>query len=76
MPAGAFDVVTWDAAIEHFTQAEMAAIMAGIQGALVPGGILHGSTVQKSDSWQHHEHEYEFETAAELHTFLLSSSRT
>jgi hypothetical protein len=32
--------------------------------------VLHGSTVQKGETKQHHEHEYEFETSAELATFL------
>jgi 2-polyprenyl-3-methyl-5-hydroxy-6-metoxy-1,4-benzoquinol methylase len=72
VPAGYFDTVLWDAAIEHFTQAEMDAIMASIKRALKPDGLLHGSTIKRGDSKQHDDHEYEFESLRELQSFLQS----
>jgi SAM-dependent methyltransferase len=65
-----FDVVTWDAAIEHFTQEEMNAIFASIRSVMKPGGLLAGSTVAKQAHVQHHDHEFEFDTPTELQTFL------
>jgi SAM-dependent methyltransferase len=73
VPEGGFDVVLWDAAIEHFTQEEMKRIFGGIKRALAPNGILHGSTVKRAMHAQHHEHEYEFESLAEMEKFLSPS---
>jgi ubiquinone/menaquinone biosynthesis C-methylase UbiE len=69
-PAGQFDLVTWDGAIEHFTQEEMDKIFGSIRRVLKGGGTLAGSTVAKQEFVQHHDHEFEFETLAELKTFL------
>ncbi|MBV8168721.1 MAG: class I SAM-dependent methyltransferase, partial [Alphaproteobacteria bacterium] len=71
MPAGPFDNVIWDAAIEHFTEAEIAAILGGIHGRLVAGGLLCGYTVAEvGDAKQHHDHEYEFKGMRDLGDLL------
>jgi len=67
MPDGLFDNVVWDAAIEHFTEAEIAAIMSGIRSRLTPDGILSGHTIkEKADGLQHPEHEREFTSRDDL----------
>jgi len=67
MPAGEFDNVVWDAAIEHFTQEEMAAILAGIKNRLVPAGTLNGYTLVAKDTGKSLvHHEYEFKSKEEL----------
>lgn len=72
MPAGTYDNVIWDAAIEHFTEAEIAAVMRGIRERLRPGGVLSGYTIleEEDHAKQHHEHEYEFRSKADLARFL------
>jgi len=65
-----FDFVTWDTAIEHFTQQEMDNIFGSIRSLLKSDGVLAGSTVARQEHLQHHDHEYEFESTAELETFL------
>ena len=72
MPAGRYDNVVWDAAIEHFTPDEIESIMAAIKGRLTPEGILSGYTlVERSDGAKHLEqHEYEFTDMADLRRFL------
>lgn len=69
-PAQSFDLVTWDAAIEHFTQIEMDQIFSSIKKVLKPNGMLAGSTIAKQDHLQHHDHEHEFESTQELQQFL------
>ncbi len=72
MPAGTFDNVVWDAAIEHFTPAEIDAILTNIKSRLTAGGILSGYTiVERPDgtkSLSHHE--YEFKNKQDLLRFL------
>jgi SAM-dependent methyltransferase len=71
MPQGKFDNVVWDAAIEHFTPEEIAAIMANIKSRLSPDGVLSGHTiVERAGGKQLHTHEYEFQDMADLHRFL------
>ncbi|MEO5616439.1 MAG: class I SAM-dependent methyltransferase [Candidatus Eisenbacteria bacterium] len=68
MPAGRFDNIVWDAAIEHFTPDETQAILLNIKERLAPEGILSGYTlVERADgkkSLSHHE--YEFRGKADL----------
>jgi SAM-dependent methyltransferase len=45
MPDGIFDNVVWDAAIEHFTETEIAELMANIKRRLAPAGMLSGFTI-------------------------------
>jgi cyclopropane fatty-acyl-phospholipid synthase-like methyltransferase len=40
MPEGIFDNIVWDAAIEHFTETEIADLMSNIKKRLTPTGIL------------------------------------
>lgn len=72
MPAGRFDNVVWDAAIEHFTPEETDKILQNIKVRLGPSGILSGYTiVERSDgkkSLSHHE--YEFKSKEDLLRFL------
>ncbi|MCF3648744.1 class I SAM-dependent methyltransferase [Synoicihabitans lomoniglobus] len=72
MPDGTFDNIVWDAAIEHFTPAETAAILRNIKARLTEGGVLSGYTiVERADgekSLSHHE--YEFRDKTDLLEFL------
>jgi SAM-dependent methyltransferase len=70
MPPGKFDNIVWDAAIEHFTEAEITALMADIKGRLEPDGILSGYTIVEREAVSHHEHEYEFKSKEDLMRFL------
>jgi SAM-dependent methyltransferase len=72
IPDGPFDNIVWDAAIEHFTEAEIENLVARIRQVLVPGGILSGYTVTEAgDGHKHlHQHEYEFHDEADLARFL------
>ena len=67
MPQGSYDNVTWDAAIEHFTEQEMDQILTNIKSRLVPDGILNGYTIiARPDFKGHEDHEHEFATREEL----------
>jgi SAM-dependent methyltransferase len=72
MPAGKFENIVWDAAIEHFTPDEIQTILKDIKSRLTSEGILSGYTiVEKSDgtkSLSHHE--YEFKSKEDLLRFL------
>ncbi|MEO5921633.1 MAG: class I SAM-dependent methyltransferase [Pseudolysinimonas sp.] len=72
IPEGQFDNIVWDAAIEHFTQEETAALMGTIASRLKPDGILSGYTLlEKEDGHKHlHQHEYEFHDKEDLARFL------
>lgn len=71
MPLGEFDNVVWDAAIEHFTEEEISAILASIKGRLAPSGTLNGYTiVEKSTGKSLVHHEYEFKSKEELAAIL------
>ena len=47
LPAGPFDNIVWDAAIEHFTEKEIDAIMGRIVERLGADGILSGYTANR-----------------------------
>lgn len=49
VPEGPFDNVVWDAAMHHFTPAEVTAILASVHGSLAGGGVLSGYTVIEPD---------------------------
>ncbi|HTN65442.1 MAG TPA: class I SAM-dependent methyltransferase [Burkholderiaceae bacterium] len=71
IPAGEFDNVIWDAAIEHFTESEIAQIMVEIKKRLGISGVLSGYTlVERPGGKSHHEHEYEFHSKEDLMRFL------
>src|SRR5437588_6604010 len=64
MPNGIFDNIVWDGSIEHYTETEIASIMANIKMRLTPNGILSGFTiVERSDGRKMLPyHEYEFKS--------------
>lgn len=64
--------VIWDTAIEHFTPAEIDAIMQRIHEVLTPTqGILSGHTITKNgDRKGIEQHEYEFENMDDLKRFF------
>lgn len=72
IPEGTFDNIIWDAAIEHFTEAEITALMGTIKSRLAPSGILSGYTIiEPEHGGKHlHQHEYEFHDKADLARFL------
>jgi cyclopropane fatty-acyl-phospholipid synthase-like methyltransferase len=72
IPEGTYDNIIWDAAIEHFTESEITALMGTIKSRLAPGGILSGYTIiEPEHGGKHlHQHEYEFHDKADLARFL------
>jgi ubiquinone/menaquinone biosynthesis C-methylase UbiE len=61
IPEGPWDLIVWDAAIEHFTLDETASILRAMRSAIQPWGRLCGYTLQAAASGshlEHHEHEY------------------
>ncbi len=71
LPAGPFDNVVWDAAIEHFTEAEIADVLSRIKRELRPGGVLSGYTIQAmAHGASHPDHEYEFSSKVDLARFF------
>lgn len=72
MPEGVFDNIIWDAAIEHFTETEIVAIMTNIKQRLSKGGVLSGFTiVERSDGKKMlPHHEYEFKSKEDLARFF------
>lgn len=69
---GEFDNIIWDAAIEHFTESEIADILSNIKFRLSDDGILSGYTlVERDDGVKHiHQHEYEFKSKEDLLRFF------
>jgi len=72
IPNEYFENVVWDAAIEHFTEAEIMELMFTIKSRLVPNGILSGYTIKEGHDGSHHlhQHEYEFHNKEDLARFL------
>jgi SAM-dependent methyltransferase len=72
MPQGDFDNVIWDAAIEHFTEAEIESLMWQLKHRLkAKTGILSGYTIVERAGGKHiHQHEYEFKSKEDLARFL------
>jgi cyclopropane fatty-acyl-phospholipid synthase-like methyltransferase len=54
IPVGPFENIVWDAAIEHFTENEIQALMKTIKSRLVLEGILSGYTITEKSSTQKH----------------------
>jgi SAM-dependent methyltransferase len=77
MPEGLFDNIVWDAAIEHFTQVEIATLMTEIKRRLTTDGVLSGYTlVERADGKKSlHHHEYEFKSKDDLARFLTPHFR-
>ncbi|MCX6982859.1 MAG: class I SAM-dependent methyltransferase [Verrucomicrobiota bacterium] len=71
MPTGTFDNVIWDAAIEHFTENEIAALMQDIKARLTDAGVLSGYTIVEREGGKHlTHHEYEFKNKEDLLRFF------
>ncbi len=70
LPGGTFDNVIWDAAIEHFTVAEIGTLAIEIKSRLAPGGILSGYTLIEDPERRHPDHEIEFRSRADLASLL------
>jgi SAM-dependent methyltransferase len=72
MPEGMFDNVVWDAAIEHFTELEIAEIMTSIKQRLKPGGVLTGYTLLELPTGikSNIHHEREFRSMEDLRSFF------
>lgn len=72
IPQDAFDNVIWDAAIEHFTEAETAKILSSIKKSMRQDGLLSGYTLlEDADGGMHlHQHEREFRSMEDLYRVL------
>jgi len=71
MPLGDFDTIIWNAAIEHFTQAEIASLLQMVRARMRRGGILTGYTIVERDTGKAHpDHEYEFKSKDDLAAVL------
>jgi len=72
LPAGPFDNIVWDAAIEHFTEAEIDKIMRELVERLGSDGILSGYTLTEDPSGKKSNalHEYEFKDKEDLRRFF------
>ncbi len=71
LPKGKFNVIIWDAAIEHFTENEIDKIMKKIKTSLVQNGILSGYTLVEKIGGKHlPQHEYEFKNKEDLARFF------
>ena len=74
LPPGPFDTVIWDGAIEHFTEAEVGAILDNVRKVSVKDFPLLGYTVaEKEDSPEHPEHEQHFRGLDDLAELLKKS---
>ena len=71
LPAGPFDNIVWDAAIEHFTEAEIDKVQE-IVGLLGRDGILSGYTLTAAADGKKSNalHEYEFKDKEDLRRFF------
>lgn len=71
MPPGSFDTIVWNAAIEHFTEVEIATLLSAIKQRLAVGGILAGYTIaEQATGKSHPDHEYEFKSKQDLSDIL------
>ena len=72
IPDDTFDNIIWDAAIEHFTDTEIHAILTSICLSLGNEGVLSGYTMveHSSEVKVHSEHEREFKSKEDLASFF------
>jgi ubiquinone/menaquinone biosynthesis C-methylase UbiE len=72
LPPGPFDNIVWDAAIEHFTEAEIDKLMGDLVRLLGPDGILSGYTITEAAGGKKSNalHEYEFKDKEDLRRFF------
>lgn len=73
MPQGTFENIVWDAAIEHFTPAEIETLLGEMKMRLTPDGILSGYTLVDNQTGEKQltHHEYEFRDKEDLRRFFL-----
>lgn len=72
LPAGPFDNIVWDAAIEHFTEAEIDKLLNEVVAVLGENGIVSGYTLTESGDGRKSNalHEYEFKDKEDLRRFF------
>jgi SAM-dependent methyltransferase len=72
LPEGPFDNIVWDAAIEHFTEAEIDKLLKEIVQLLGDTGIVSGYTLtERNDGRKSNAlHEYEFKDKEDLRRFF------
>jgi SAM-dependent methyltransferase len=72
LPAGPFDNIVWDAAIEHFTEQEIDRLLKEIVALLGETGIVSGYTLTERDDGRKSNalHEYEFKDKEDLRRFF------
>ncbi|WP_426533630.1 class I SAM-dependent methyltransferase [Bradyrhizobium sp. McL0615] len=72
LPAGPFDNIVWDAAIEHFTEVEIDKLLREIVSLLGSDGILSGYTLTEAADGNKGNalHEYEFKNKEDLRRFF------
>ena len=71
LPDGPFDNIIWDAAIEHFTEAEISSLLKCIKDRLKPDGIMSGYTiVGKRNKKSLRQHKYECTSKKDLARFF------
>jgi cyclopropane fatty-acyl-phospholipid synthase-like methyltransferase len=72
LPAGPFDNIVWDAAIEHFTEQEIDTLLKEIVALLGEAGVVSGYTLtERHDGRKSNAlHEYEFKDKEDLRRFF------
>jgi ubiquinone/menaquinone biosynthesis C-methylase UbiE len=66
LPGAGYDVVVWDAAIEHFALADIDTVLDKVDAALARDGVLCGYTILNEGNRMHPDHLHEFGSAEEL----------
>lgn len=71
LPAGPFDNIVWDAAIEYFTEAEIDKLLREMVSLLGSDGILSGYTLtEAADGKKGNALHYEFKDKEDLRRFF------
>lgn len=66
-PDQIFDLIIWNAAIEHFTATEIDQLLTKVKTQLKTNSVLSGYTIiENHDIKSHHLHEHEFHSKADL----------
>ena len=77
LPDGPFDLVSWNVAIEHFTEAEISDILERLKVRMEPRAVLAGATIaeEAGREKQQTHHEYEFTSKKDLVRLLAPHFR-
>lgn len=70
IPGNGYHVIVWNAAIEHFSLANIESVFNKLKKQSVQEAFVAGYTNKRTETLAHPEHEYEFETKAELAQFI------